>query len=233
MREPEAHERGDSVEQAAGAGGEHGTLASAVRAGAGEAEDLAPPRIERRPESSGRFGTGGERGPGERHPPRFADRRRPARQRHRPQVGHTLESGEVGHEKLTAPYRPVRPIPEPVERDPSTLPVCECSAMHEAMWAWWCCTGHGSTSSSQGVLGGQVLRVQVVRDHLRFDPEEPAEVDSCLQERLIGGEVLEIADVVAAYESRLLRHRHRVLQLGADGEHLAVCRPGSANASGA
>ena len=76
----------------------------------------------------------------------------------------------------------------------------------------------------QGVLGGQVLRVEVVRDHVRVDAEEPAEVHRCLQERLIGGEVLEISDVVAADESRLLCHRHRVLQLGADGEHLPPCR---------
>ena len=73
----------------------------------------------------------------------------------------------------------------------------------------------------EGVLGGQVLRVQIVGHHLRIDPEQPAEVRRCLQERLIGGEVLEVTDVVAAHEERLLGHRHGVLELGADGEHLA------------
>ena len=84
----------------------------------------------------------------------------------------------------------------------------------------------------EGVLRGQVLGVQVVSDDLRFDPEEPAEVDRRLQEGLIGGEVLEVADVMAADEERLLGHRDRVLELGADGENLAGRLAGSGSGFG-
>ena len=74
----------------------------------------------------------------------------------------------------------------------------------------------------EGVLGGQVLGVQVVGDDFRLDPEQPAQVHRRLQEGLIGGEVLEVADVVAAHEDGLLGHRDRALELGAHGEHLAA-----------
>ena len=45
-----------------------------------------------------------------RHPPRLPDRRRPAGQRHRRQVAGPAEPGQVGHQHLAAPERPVRAV---------------------------------------------------------------------------------------------------------------------------
>ena len=66
-----------------------------------------------------------------------------------------------------------------------------------ARCAWWCCTPTSSTSSPvQGPLRGQVLRVQVVGDHLRRDVEQPAEVRDAVGEGAQRLGVLQVADVV-------------------------------------
>ncbi len=71
-----------------------------------------------------------------------------------------------------------------------------------------------------GELGGEVLGVEVVRHHLGRDTREGAQVVDRLQERPVGGQVLEIADVVAGHHGVALGHRHRALQLGPDGQHV-------------
>ncbi len=63
--------------------------------------------------------------------------------------------------------------------------------------------------------------MQVVGDDLGLDPEQSAQVACGLDEGLEGRQMLEIADVMAAHELRLFGHRDGVLELRADGEHLA------------
>ena len=69
------------------------------------------------------------------------------------------------------------------------------------------------------VLRGQVLRVQVVRDHLGGDVEQPPEVLDALGERPQGLEVLQVADVLRDERTVLLGQAERVLQLGAAGQY--------------
>jgi hypothetical protein len=76
----------------------------------------------------------------------------------------------------------------------------------------------------QRVFGGQVLRVQVVRDHLRLGVEQPPEMGDPLGEGPQGLEVLQVADVVRDERPVLHRQAERVLQLRAAGQH----RPGQA-----
>ena len=102
------------------------------------------------------------------------------------------------------------------------------------MWAWWCCTPHGGRSRSSGELGRQVLGVQVVGDDLGRHAVEPAQVVDGLEERPVGGQVLEVADVVAGDDVGAERDRHRALQLGADGQDRPRRRrPASGSGSGA
>ncbi|CAN5655159.1 hypothetical protein BH20ACT2_BH20ACT2_15920 [soil metagenome] len=68
-------------------------------------------------------------------------------------------------------------------------------------------------------LGGEVLRMQVMDHQRRIDADEVTEVVHRLEEGLVGGEVLEIAEVVAGDHRRAVGDGHGALQLGADGEH--------------
>ena len=78
------------------------------------------------------------------------------------------------------------------------------------------------------VLGGQVLRVQVMRDQLGGDPEQPPEVPDALGERPQRLVVLQVTDVVREERPVLAAQAERVLQLGAAGQH----RAGEAAADG-
>src|SRR5260370_894802 len=74
----------------------------------------------------------------------------------------------------------------------------------------------------EGVLGGQVLRVQVVRHHLRVDVEQPAEVLDALGERAQRLGVLQVPDVVRDEGVVTPGQAERVLELGAAGQHAAL-----------
>ena len=71
------------------------------------------------------------------------------------------------------------------------------------------------------VLGGQVLRVQVVGHDLRVDVEQPAEVLDALGERAQGLGVLQVPDVLRDEGVAAPGQAERVLQLGAAGQHRA------------
>ena len=73
----------------------------------------------------------------------------------------------------------------------------------------------------EGVLRGQVLRVEVVHDDLGLDGEEAPEVLDALGEGAQRLVVLEVADVVADPGARAARQAERVLQLGAAGQERA------------
>jgi hypothetical protein len=76
-----------------------------------------------------------------------------------------------------------------------------------------------------GELGRQVFRMEVVGDDVRGDSGEPAEVVHGLQEGTVGGQMLQIADVVAGDDVRAFGHGHGVLELGPDGQHLTSGGP--------
>jgi len=77
----------------------------------------------------------------------------------------------------------------------------------------------------QGVLGRQVLGVQVVGDHLRLDREQAPEVPDPLGEGAVGLVVLEVADVVGEERVGPLGQAEGVLELGPAGQHVAGERP--------
>ena len=81
------------------------------------------------------------------------------------------------------------------------------------------------------VLGGQVLRVQVVGHDLRVDVEQPAEVLDALGERAQRLGVLQVADVVREERVAPLGQAERVLQLGAAGQDRAG-EPGAGPVTG-
>ena len=85
-----------------------------------------------------------------------------------------------------------------------------------------------------GELGREVLGVQVVGHDLRRHAVEAAQVVDRLEERAVGGEVLQVADVVAGHDGVAGGHRHRALQLGSHGQDRPAGRnPGSGRGSGA
>ena len=160
------------------------------------------------------------------HPPRLADRGRAAGHRHRGQVTAPLEAGQAGDQELTAPDRAVGPVAGAVEGNAYYRPDDRAvrpplSARQEAMCAWWCCTPCRSAVQVERVLGGQVLRVQVVRHDLRVDVEQPAEVLDALGEGAQRLGVLQVADVVRDERVPVLGQAERVLQLGAAGQDRA------------
>ena len=96
-----------------------------------------------------------------------------------------------------------------------------CSTMRAATWAWWCCTATLSLlRQRERVLGRQVLRMQVVGDDLRLEPEELLVDRDAGLEVLQRLEVLEVADVLAQEGVGVAREAEGVLELGAAGEHL-------------
>ena len=70
-----------------------------------------------------------------------------------------------------------------------------------------------------GVLGGEVFGVQVMRHDLRVDVEQPAEMLDALGERAQGLGVLQVPDVVRDEGMTALGQAERVLQLGAAGQY--------------
>ncbi len=165
--------------------------------------------------------------PGAGHPPRLADRLGAAGQPHRQQRARPLEAGEVADQELAAPDRAVGAVARCRRRSRRRPAGSPCSASAAARWAWWCWTPTGSTSLAlERVLGRQVLGVQVVRDHLGRDGEQPLEVLDAVGERPQRLVVLEVADVMADPGARALGHAEGVLELGAAGQDRAT-RPAS------
>ena len=84
--------------------------------------------------------------------------------------------------------------------------------------------GDGGQVELGGELARQVLGVQVVGDDLRRDAVQRAQVADRLGEGPVGGEVLQVADVMARHHPVVVGHADRALQLGPDGEHSAAGR---------
>ena len=132
------------------------------------------------------------------------------------------EPGQVRDQELAAPERAVGAEPGPVERHPDDRPVLavvgqaggdvRVVVLHPDQSA-------GAVGELERVLGGQVLRVQVVRDHLRVDVEQPPEMLDALGERAQRLDVLQIPDVLGDERVVLLGQAERALQLRAAGEH--------------
>jgi hypothetical protein len=74
--------------------------------------------------------------------------------------------------------------------------------------------------AGERVRGRQIVRVQVVDDHLRGDREQPLEVRDARLERTQRLGVLEVADVVGDPCAAPARDAERVLELGAAREHV-------------
>src|SRR6202042_2570488 len=130
-----------------------------------------------------------------------------------------------------------------------TGPSAPLSARHDAMCAWWCCTPTSSNPPKPppppppppptpppprpttplpgllpqvlGVLGRQVVRVQVVRDHLGRDVEQPPEVLDALGKLDQGLGVLQVPDVVRNERVIHQGQAERDYQLGAAVHHRA------------
>ena len=128
------------------------------------------------------------------------------------------EPGEVGDEELSAPQRPVRPVAEAVEAhgehgfDTTVLDHARggvgVMVLDADQW----------TIEIEGELRREVLRVEVVGDEVGDHAVQRRQVIDRLEERRVRGDVFEVADVVAGDHVAALGHRHRVLQLGPDGE---------------
>ena len=138
---------------------------------------------------------------------------------------------EVGDQHLAAPQRSVRPIAETVEGDAEHR--LGAAVLHHARGDMSVVVLHGDGRQAElgGPLAGEVLGMHVVGDDLRRDAVEPRQMVDRLQERPIGGEVLEIADVMARHDPIVLGDADGALQFGADREDRAACAEGAASAA--
>ena len=69
-----------------------------------------------------------------------------------------------------------------------------------------------------GVLGGEVLRVQVVDNVLRLQRQKPREVGQTVREGAVGGQILQIPVVRRNVGAGPAGKREGVLELGAHGQ---------------
>ena len=105
--------------------------------------------------------------PDRRHAPRLADRGDSSRHRdatEMPDRARTRRSRRPGARRPRACRRRRSRARRTRARAP--VPVRPCSTMHAATCAWWCCTATTRKVEVERELGRQVLRVEIVRDHL-------------------------------------------------------------------
>ncbi len=207
-------------------------------------EPLVPPR-----HAQALGGAARERGVevGRGHPPRLPDRGLAAGHRHRREATAPLEACQVGDQELAAPDRAVGAVAGAVEGHPDDravrpvvgqaggdvrVVVLDAGQLHAGE------LGAGQLHAGQlgvseilvrkidRVLGGQVLGMQVVGDHLGPDVEQPPEVLDPLGERAQRLGVLQVPDMVRHERVVLLGQAERVLQLGPAGQD----RPGEPDA---
>ena len=124
----------------------------------------------------------------ERHAPRLADGRRPTRQGGVLQVASPLEAFlHAALEELSAPDGAVRAVAGPVERHPDDTLFCGTPVVRQAardvrLMVLHADSGEPGFLQLAGVLGGEVLGMQVVGDQLGTHVEEPAVVLDSLPE---------------------------------------------------
>ena len=159
----------------------------------------------------------------ERHAVRPPHRERAAGQRRAPEAGHAPIADEVRDEELAAPERPVVAHPQPVVGDAEERrrdPVLGGARRDvRVMVLDGDPTIRGEPGN--GVLRGEVLRVEIVRDDLRLQGQEPGEVGQAVGECAVRGEVLEVAVVGRDVRPPAAREREGVLQLRPDREDRA------------
>ena len=195
------------------------TSSSAGAAGRRAADDGGPAQQRTGPVEA--FGPEERVAPAEGGPPRMSDRRGSARQRELLKVGDSAVAGEIADEDLTAPQPAVVPVAEAVhaDADDGVLPAVLDQPRRDVRVV----VLHGHLlllRQRQCVLRRQVLRVEVVGDHLGLEPEEATiDLDAGLVvlQRL---QVLEVADVLAEEGVGVAREAEGVLELGAGRQRL-------------
>src|SRR5262249_7632514 len=144
---------------------------------------------------------------------------RPARHGHRGEVAAALEGGQAGGQELTAPDRAVGAVAGPVEGHPDDRACRTVVGQAGGDVRGVVLDAFGRQVRLERVLGGQVLRVQVVRHDLGVDVEQPAEVLDALGEGAQRLGVLQVPDVRRDEGVAPSGQAERVLQLGTAGQH--------------
>jgi len=159
--------------------------------------------------------------PAERRAPRLLDGCRAARQRQLLEMSHAAIAEQITDEHLAAPEAPVVAVAQTVhaDTDHGLFP----AVLYEARGDVSVMMLHGDLlilRQREGVLGGQILGVQVVADHLRLEAEQllvHRDAGFVVLQRL---QVLQIADMLAEKGVGVAREAEGVLELGAAGERL-------------
>jgi hypothetical protein len=125
-------------------------------------------------------------------------------------------------QELSAPDGPVGPVSCPVQRHPDDPFCVRALVVRQAARCVGVVVLHADRGEPRllqltGVLGREVLGVQVEGYELRLHVEEPAVVLDPLPERSQGLVVLQVPDVVAEEDVALLGHAERVLELAPAG----------------
>src|ERR687886_1746590 len=126
-------------------------------------------------------------------------------------------------QELPTPDGPVGPVAGPVERHPNDPLLTWPLVVRQAAGDVRVVVLHAYAQEPRllqlaGVLGGEVLGVQVVGHQLRLHVEEPAVVLDPLPEGAQGLIVLQVPDVVAEEDVALLGHAEGVLELAPAGQ---------------
>ena len=157
--------------------------------------------------------------PGHGHAPGLADGGRTSWQRHGGQVAYPLASDQIGNGEFASPQRVVRPVAQPVEGDAQHR--SGAAVVDQARGDVGVVVLYGNRGQVElgGQFGREVLRVEIVGHHLGCHPAEVADVADGLEEGAVGGQVLQVAQVMTGYHRGPLDHRHRALQLGPQGQY--------------
>ena len=127
-----------------------------------------------------------------------------------------LEAGEVGDQELASPQRAVEPVAETVEGHADRRPLHAVVGQAGGDVRVVVLDGDPLDAVQlERVLGRQVLRMEVVRDDLGGDVEQPAEVRDALGEGAQGLEILQVADVLREKGVAPAHQAEGVLQLAA------------------
>ena len=155
-----------------------------------------------------------------RHPPWLLDGHGSPRHPHRGEVPGPAERREVGDQDLAPPQRAIAAVAETVEGDSDHR--SGLAVVGEAggdMGVVMLDRHPLHAIQLEGVLGGEVLRVQVVGDQLGTHLEEAHEVLDPLEVGAEGLVVLQVADVVGDEGPAPLGQAERALQLSTAAEH--------------
>ena len=212
---PAAEERGDCVEQAADAARHwYLTARREVEDGVhGRGVDVVEQFVRIR---------AGELRPHRGHAPRLADCGDTAWHRHGTKMPDALEPAEIREQVLATPECAVGSVAEPVEGEPQHW--FGTAVLHHARGNMRVVVLHRHRwkVEVERELRGQVLRMEIVRDHFGAYAVERGQVVDRLEERPIRREVLEVSDVMTRDDDVATRDGHGRLQLCTDRQHRAL-----------